>query len=88
MEVIKNGKLIPQRCVTEFQGKYFVYTVDKNNIVHKKNVELGVTYKDYWVVESGLESGDQIVFEGLQKVKEGLTIHPETVNNLSNLATK
>ena len=70
--------------MTEFQGKYFVYTVDKN-ILFIRRVELGITYKDYWVVESGLESSDQVVFEGFKR-KEGLTIHPETVNISSKLA--
>ncbi|AZQ64667.1 efflux RND transporter periplasmic adaptor subunit [Flammeovirga pectinis] len=88
IDVVENGMIIPQRCVTEFQGEYFVYVVNRENKVERRSVELGTTYKDYWVVDSGLKPDDQVVFEGLQKVKEGLAVHPEIVEFSSKIARK
>jgi multidrug efflux pump subunit AcrA (membrane-fusion protein) len=42
-----------------------------------KQVEVGPNYKDYRIVTSGLEPGDIVVLEGLQKVRPGMVINPQ-----------
>jgi membrane fusion protein (multidrug efflux system) len=37
-------------------------------------------YRDYFLIESGVQANDKIVLEGLQKVAEGLVIEPVEVN--------
>ena len=75
-DVRKNALLIHQQSVSELQGVYQVGVVDANNKVTVKAVKLGPQYGDMWVVESGLEPGDTIVVDGLQRVRSGMTVAP------------
>ena len=60
---------IPQQSVLEdMQGRY-VYTVGEENLVVRKNVTLGQRQGVNWVVESGLEAGDRVIVNGIQKVR-------------------
>ncbi|AZQ60694.1 efflux RND transporter periplasmic adaptor subunit [Flammeovirga pectinis] len=79
IDIVKDGILVPQRCVMEFQGRHTVYVVDNNGLVSQRKVELSSTFKDYWLVRSGLKKGEKIVLEGLQKVREGATVKFKTV---------
>ena len=66
--------LIPQRAVTELQGSYQVAVVDGAKKIHLKTVKTGDRIGSDWVIESGLVPGDEIVVEGLLKVKEGAEV--------------
>jgi membrane fusion protein (multidrug efflux system) len=76
VEVVKQGIIIPQRSVMELQGMYSVYLIDDTNKVDKRSVKVGPKIKDFWLIMEGLQSGDKVVYEGLQKVKEGITVNP------------
>jgi membrane fusion protein (multidrug efflux system) len=66
--------LIPQPAVLEdMQGKY-VFIVDGNNTVQRKNVQLGQREGLMWVIESGLEQGDRVIGNGVQKVRQGAEV--------------
>ncbi len=75
----KTALVIPQRAVTDFQGQKVVYTVTKDNKIVQKNIHTGFSYKDYYTVEDGLKEGEQVVFEGIQKVREGMTVNPTLI---------
>ena len=87
MQNIKNGVLVPQRCITELQGKHSVYVVDTENTVQFREVEVGETIGDMWLIDSGLKEGDIVVLEGLQHVRSGMVINPvlETFQSKSAL---
>ena len=68
--------MIPQRCVTELQGRFLVNVVGVDNVIESREVELAFKNGNMWAVESGLEKGDVIVLEGLQIAREGVTISP------------
>ena len=76
IKVVKDGILIPQRCVTELQGLYSVFILDNTNKVLKKAVKLGPKIKQFWLVTEGLKPGEKVIYEGLQKVKEGVIVNP------------
>jgi membrane fusion protein (multidrug efflux system) len=76
VENVSNAILIPQRCVTELQGQFSVFVVDDNNTVHKRQVKTGPTINQFWLITEGLKSGERIVYEGLQKVREGVVVNP------------
>jgi len=75
-EVRKDALLIPQRAVSELQGVYQVAVVGPDNQATIKAVKLGPQNGDMWVVESGLQVGDNVVVDGLQRVKSGMTVAP------------
>ena len=76
---LENAILVPQKCVTELQGAYSVFTVDKDNKVVQKQIELGQKKGRFYVVKIGLALNDLVVLEGLQKVRSGLVIKPKIV---------
>jgi membrane fusion protein, multidrug efflux system len=75
-ELRKGAMLIPQRCVSELQGIYQVGVVDKDDKVTIRTVKLGPQYQDMWVVDSGLQPGDNVIVDGLQRVRTGMTVAP------------
>src|SRR5215472_12343106 len=75
-ELRKGALLIPQASVSELQGIYQVGVVSQDDKVTIKTVKLGPTVGDVWVVESGLQVGDKVVVDGLQRVKSGMTVAP------------
>jgi RND family efflux transporter MFP subunit len=66
--------VIPHKAVTEQMGEYFVYTVTDSSTVTQTKVKLGMQLKDKVAVLEGLEQGQKIVVDGLQRVREGAKI--------------
>ena len=75
-ELRKGALLIPQQAVSELQGVYQVGVVGADNKVAIKTVRLGPLYGDMWVVDSGLQLGESVIVDGLQRVKTGITVAP------------
>ena len=75
-ETISDALLVPQRCITELQGQQFLYVVSPENEVEYRQVVAHVGKKGIAWVESGLNPGDKVVFEGLQKVSSGMKVTP------------
>lgn len=75
-EVRKGALLVPQQAISELQGVYQVGVVSADNKVTIKTVRLGPQLADEWVVESGLQEGDSVVVDGLQRIKDGMTVAP------------
>src|SRR6185369_3031961 len=63
--------LVPQRAVTELQGSHQVAVVGSNNIVSIRAVTVGDRVRNLWIVTSGLKAGEQVVVEGVLKVRDG-----------------
>lgn len=76
-----NALLIPQRAVTEIQGKFQVAVVGEGNKVELKNITLGPAQGSRFVVEDGLAAGDRIVVEGLARAANGGTVTPKPISN-------
>ena len=70
----KGALLIPQRAVTEIQGKYLVAVVIAENKIEVRSVQVGERIGSDWLIEKGLQPGEQVVAEGTQKVKPGMTV--------------
>jgi membrane fusion protein (multidrug efflux system) len=76
IKVVKEGILIPQRCMTELQGTFSVFVVTNDNKVERRAVKAGPKVDAFWLITDGLKPGEQIVYEGLQKVKNGAIVNP------------
>jgi membrane fusion protein, multidrug efflux system len=77
MSVNKDAILVPQRAVTEMQGKYLVAVVGADNKVEIRPVTVGERVGTEWIVSTGLKPGESVVAEGTQKVKPGVTVSPK-----------
>jgi multidrug efflux pump subunit AcrA (membrane-fusion protein) len=58
------------------QGKYFVWLVGPDNKVKQQLVKVGEARDGIALVLEGLKTGDRIVVEGLQKMREGAAVTP------------
>ncbi len=76
VSLVEDGILIPQRCVTELQGTHSVFVVDDQNIAKRRQVEAGQTIGSSWLIREGLKAGEKVVYEGLQKVRDGAVVNP------------
>jgi membrane fusion protein (multidrug efflux system) len=77
MAVDKGALLVPQRAVTEIQGKYLVAVVGPDNKVDIRPVTVGERIGSDWIISKGLQPGEQVIAEGTQKVRSGVTINPK-----------
>jgi multidrug efflux system membrane fusion protein len=62
---------VPQVAILQKGQLVGVYTVDSANIVHLRLIKTGKSYGDQVEVLSGLNEGDRVVVEGMERVKEG-----------------
>ena len=75
-EIAEDAILVPQKCVSELQGRYSVFVVDEGNIVKSKQVIVSDRIGDLWLIKEGLAENEQVVLDGLQKVATGMEINP------------
>ncbi|TFF35416.1 efflux RND transporter periplasmic adaptor subunit [Mucilaginibacter psychrotolerans] len=79
-QAVKNGIFIPQRSAYELQGKHFVYVVDQSNTVKSVEIQImDLAAGQYYVVTSGLKTGDKVVYDGNSSLKDAAPIKPEVM---------
>lgn len=74
--VQKDALLVPQRAVTEIQGKYLIAVVGEGNKVDIRQVKPGERVGSDWIISEGLKAGEKIIVEGTQKVRQGAVVEP------------
>jgi membrane fusion protein, multidrug efflux system len=73
----QNSLLIPQAAVNEVQGAFTVAVVLPDDKVQIRRVEVGPRVGTNWIITSGLNQGEKVIVEGLQKVTDGTQVKPE-----------
>lgn len=71
-----NSLVVPQSAVQSAMGGYSVLVVGTDNLVEQRSVTLGPRIDNAWVVLSGLNAGEHVIIEGLQKAKPGSAVTP------------
>ena len=69
--------LLPQSAVAQSQGSYQVAVVGSDNKVIMRTVKPGEKVGAMWMIDEGLKPGEQVVVEGLQKLREGTLVVPK-----------
>ncbi|NGM49178.1 efflux RND transporter periplasmic adaptor subunit [Caulobacter sp. 602-2] len=78
--VASNGVLIPQAGVSrDPKGNATVTVVGAKGVAEVRPITVGQTVGDKWLVTSGLKVGDQVIVEGLQKVRPGAPVKPAVI---------
>jgi membrane fusion protein, multidrug efflux system len=72
----KDALLVPQRAVTEMQGRYLVAVVNEDNKISIRPVNTGERVGEEWVITGNIKAGDKVVAEGIQKVRDGAEVNP------------
>lgn len=70
---------ISERAVGTDQNKKYVMVVTDDNKAEYREVSLGASVDGQRVVSSGLKAGERIVVKGLQRVRPGASVAPQTV---------
>ena len=73
--VSETAMLAPQRAVLrDANGNASVYVVTANNKIEQRPIKVSRTSGDKWIVTSGIEPGERIVIEGLQRIRPGAAV--------------
>lgn len=67
---LKDAIIIPQKATFEVLEKKYVFVLDKDNVVHQKEITIAAEMPDLYVVKSGVSERDKILLEGISKVKD------------------
>jgi membrane fusion protein (multidrug efflux system) len=71
----RDALLAPQPAVTfDYTGEPYVMRIKEDDTVEQRFIEVGRTVDDQWLVLSGLQAGDRVVVEGLQKIRPGVEV--------------
>ena len=76
----KNAIVISQAALAQDEHGMYVMTVNNDNIVEQKRVTLGDLVENRQIITSGLNAGDRVIIQGLQKVADGKKVRAENVN--------
>ncbi|MCS7003756.1 MAG: efflux RND transporter periplasmic adaptor subunit [Cytophagales bacterium] len=76
---LKKALLIPQKATFEILGKHYVFVVDKDDVVHMREISISNELPHLFVVSKGITEEDRILLEGLRKVKKGDKVMHYTV---------
>lgn len=77
---LQNALLAPQTGVSrDPRGRAVAMIVNAEGNVEQRYLQLDGTYGNAWIVRSGLQAGDQIIVEGLQKIQPGMPVQTEEV---------
>jgi len=71
--------VIPIKSIIELQGQNFVYVVGEGNKVSFRPVKVGPKYQQYTIIEKGVNAGESVIVEGIQKVKPDIVVKPMEV---------
>jgi membrane fusion protein (multidrug efflux system) len=75
----ENAILVPQKAVQELQATFSVSVVGQDNKVATRKVEVGEKTGTLWIIKSGVNVGERVVVEGVQKVRDGMTVQVSEV---------
>ena len=77
--------MIPQKATFEVLDKKYVFIVDKDNIIHSREITIAAEIPHIYIVQSGLEKTDRILLDGLRLVKENEKISFDFIQPLAAL---
>lgn len=85
---IDNAILVPQKCAKELQGMFSVLLVNEQNVLESRQIVISDKVGEFYVVQEGLQRGDKIILEGMQKAQSGLEIVPQITEFTSQQKTQ
>ena len=75
-----HAMIIPQEAVYELQDRKYVFVIDKNNVIHQRQIQIAAEATGIYVIASGLNASDHYLTDGIQKVNDGDRVRTRFVN--------
>jgi membrane fusion protein (multidrug efflux system) len=76
----KGAVVVPGRALTELQGQYLLYVVGEGNKVAMRRVVLGPKAGALNVIEQGVNAGEKVIVEGLQRIRPDMVVAPTEIS--------
>lgn len=85
---MEKALVVPQKSSFEVQDKNYVFVLNDSNVVRMKSFVPSGRINQYYIIKSGLDEGDRVVYEGIQDLKEGMQVIPTPLptDSLSRVA--
>ncbi len=87
LAVITNAVLVPQRAVTELQATYSVFVADPDQKAEFRKITPGPRVGTFYVVAEGLQAGEKVVVDGIQRLRHDARIAPRFTNLLAEASS-
>lgn len=68
---------VPRAAVAQDQQGFFVFVVGEGNTAQRRNIRLGRSTAEVAVIEQGVNEGDRVVVDGIQRVRPGAPVTPQ-----------
>ncbi len=78
---------VPQRAVVELQGKTFLWLIGQDGKAKQRPVKVGELNGSNVIIVDGIQPGERVVVEGLQKVREGAPVNALTRAQIAALTS-
>ena len=75
-QVLTDALLVPQKSITEIQGKHSVFILSDSNKVEFRPVMVGNKVDDLWIIKEGLKPDEKVLYEGLMRIRGGVEVNP------------
>jgi membrane fusion protein (multidrug efflux system) len=85
-ETVKDAIVIPKRAVQEIQGMKTVLVVGADNMVALRTIQPGDAVGDLLIVRDGLEAGQRVIVDGIQKARPGAKVNPAAADSGASAA--
>jgi membrane fusion protein, multidrug efflux system len=76
LDTLKGALVVPQRAVTEIQGRSLIALVGADNKVSILPVQAVERFGSNWVIKGDVKAGDRVVAEGMERVRDGVVVTP------------
>jgi membrane fusion protein (multidrug efflux system) len=76
-EEVRDAVLVPQVAVQDLQGAKTVLVVGEGDKVAMRTVTLREPFEQFYIVANGLQPGERVIVEGIQKARPGMQVKPE-----------
>jgi len=65
---------VPERSIVQISDSAYIYVVDDDRLAKRTNVRMGLRHDGMVEIVSGLTEGEQVVTEGVIKLRDGATV--------------
>ncbi len=79
--------LVTERAIGADQGGRYILTVNSENVVEKRPIRMGQLVDGLRVIEEGLQPGEWVIVNGLQRARSGAKVDPERTDMASLTAS-
>ena len=80
--------LVTERAIDTDQGQKILYVVNDQNEVVYRPIRVGALHHGWRVIEEGLEAGERVIVNGLQRVRPGVVVEPKLTDMPASTADR